>query len=110
VGSPTDFWKGINGDGGVLGGPFLLADTSGAPTALLAYLLSPHTNPIGAIAAATLDTQENPSLMNDYLFNNQGGDIFIELAGLTPNANYDLYVYLSSDPAAKRNASLSISR
>ncbi len=106
VGSPTDFWNGINGDGGVFGGPFLLADTSGAPTALLAYLLSPDTNSIGAIAAATLGTQENPSLMNDYLFNNQGGDIFIGLAGLTPNANYDLYVYLSSDDSGNAARSL----
>jgi len=106
VGSPTDVWNGINGDGGVLGGPFLLVDTAGTPTALLAYLLSPDSNPIAAIAAAALGTQENPSLMNDYLFNNQGGDIFIELAGLTPNANYDLYVYLSSDDSSNASRSL----
>jgi hypothetical protein len=108
VGTPTDVWNGINGDGGVAGGPFALVNTLGTPTAALAYLLAPDTNPIAAIAAAALGTQQNPSLMNDYLFNNQGGDIIVELAGLTPSANYDLYLYLSSDDSSNGARSVGV--
>ena len=60
----------------------------------------------GAVPSATVGTQPDPDLMNNYLFNNSGGDITLTLAGLAPNSNYGLVMYVSSFDASGGDRSL----
>lgn len=96
VGTASDLWNGIDADPGS-GGPISLMDTSGNPTSAFLTYNSPGG---GGVAPASPNIQPNPSLMYDYLFNNNSTFISVTLGGLAPSTPYDLYIYLASDDAA----------
>jgi hypothetical protein len=104
VGSAGDIWNGIDGSSGA-GGPISLVDVAGSATPVT---LTYNTSGGSAIPAAGLGTQANPSLMNDYLFNNTSGNITLGLQGLAANTAYDLYVYVASDDAVSSDRSLTL--
>jgi len=93
VGGASDIWNGIAGDNGS-GSGISLVDANGNTTSVT---LSYDTSGGSAITSVAQNTQPNPSLMNDYLFNNTGGDITVTLQGLVASTPYDLYVYLASN-------------
>jgi hypothetical protein len=95
VGNAGDIWNGVDAQSSS-GGPLGLVNTLGGATPVT---VSYDTSGGGALPAALLNTQPNPSLMNSYLFNNQSGTITVTLAGLTPFATYGPYVYVASDDA-----------
>lgn len=96
VGSADDIWNGID----VLGSAdsdLGLVDTSGDP---ISATLSYDTIDGGAVTSAATSEQPNPSLMSDYLFNNDGGQISVTLDGLADDTEYNLYIYLASQDAS----------
>jgi hypothetical protein len=93
VGGVSDIWNGIAGDNGS-GSGISLVNANGDPTSVT---LSYDTSGGSAITSVAQNTQLNPSLMNDYLFNNTSGDITVTLQGLVANTPYNLYVYIASN-------------
>jgi len=82
-------------------GPVSLVDTDGNGTsATLSFTAD------GSVPSATVETQPDPDLTNNYLFNNSGGAVTITLNGLVPNFNYLLVMYVSSDDSAGGQRSL----
>jgi hypothetical protein len=99
VGSTGDKWNGISA--GASGGPVSLFDTTGASTSVT---LSYDTSGGNSVTSVAQNTQPNPNLMNDYLFNNAGGNITVTLGNLLPNSTYDLYIYLASNDGGSSGA------
>jgi len=93
VGGAGDLWNGIAGDNGSGSGISLL-DVNGNTTSVT---LSYDSSGGGAVTSLAQNTQPNPSLMNDYLFNNTSGNITVTLQGLVASTTYDLYVYIASN-------------
>lgn len=89
VGSPGDYWnsEGARGTGQVL------LDPSDEPTDMtLTWSTSRTWAGYNGFASTSY-----AALMAGYLFNGSADPVTITLAGLTPNAGFDLYIYSEGD-------------
>jgi hypothetical protein len=100
-GMANDQWNIYNAFNAPTGGPFALMNVAGAGTgATMSYSAS------GGVQSATSNTQPDPQLTNYYLYNNASGPIVISLDGLTPNQEYAMVLYVSSNDAGGGDRSL----
>ena len=96
TGAAGDIWNGINDDN-VAGGPiYNLVDTTGTATPVSLSYNTDSTPSYGAVTSIIKNTQPNPVLMNNYLFNNTHGDITVTLQGLSDSTLYNLWLYVAS--------------
>jgi hypothetical protein len=102
LGQAGDQWNWIDGmNCPSCPGPVSLTDTNGNATGV-----SLSFQADGAVVSAATNTQPDPDLTNNYLFNNSSGSILLTLDGLIPSQNYLLVLYVASDDASGGNRSL----
>jgi hypothetical protein len=96
LGSPGDVWNWIgfgNFDPTLTpAGPISLVDTGNNPTTAVLNFQA-----VGGVLSLATGTQPVPNLTNNYLYNNQGGPIDVDLSGLIASAPYALVLYVASD-------------
>jgi MYXO-CTERM domain-containing protein len=90
-GTAGDQWNEVVSFGGSTGATSLF-DVNGSGTTVTVNLTAN-----GSVLSLITDTQPLPALTNYYAFNNMGGTVEADIAGLNPNSFYNLALYVSSD-------------
>lgn len=103
VGNPGDIWNGFNAPVGWQPGNTLLDSNGNASSVTMDY----YSTDGGQLAGVSV-IQPDPNLTYDYLQSSFGNSLGFTLHGLTPNADYNMAMYVASDSSAGGSRSVEI--